>query len=157
DLVSGDQPMISEDGATVIVFNGEIYNHAEVRDELLARGRQFVSRSDTEVVLQAFREWDLACLSRLRGMFAFAIWNECDRRLVLVRDRLGIKPLYFYCKGSDVHFASEIKSILEHPGVSRRIDIDGLNCFLSLNYVPAPHTLIEGVRKLAPGHFLEWT
>ena len=157
DLAAGDQPMISEDGTAVIAFNGEIYNHAEIRDELIARGRRFVSRSDTEVVLQAFREWDVECFRRLRGMFACAIWTECDRRLVLVRDRLGIKPLYFYIKGSDIYFGSEVKSILAHPGVERQIDVDGLNCFLCLNYVPAPHTLIEGIQKLPPGHYIEWT
>src|SRR5262249_15992866 len=151
---AGDQPMISEDGVAVIAFNGEIYNHAEVREELIARGRTFVSRSDTEVVLQAFREWDVDCLSRCRGMFAFAIWTECDRRLVLARDRLGIKPLYFYRKGNDIYFASEIKAILAHPAVERQIDLDGLNCFLCLNYVPAPHTLIEGIQKLPPAHYL---
>src|SRR5262249_45214698 len=93
---------------------------------------------------------------RLRGMFALAIWTECDRRLVLARDRLGIKPLYFYRKGSDIYFGSEVKSILAHPAVERRIDLDGLNCFLCLNYVPAPHTLIAGLQKLAPAHYLEW-
>jgi asparagine synthase (glutamine-hydrolysing) len=156
DLQSGDQPMVSEDGTTVIAFNGEIYNHAEIREELMARGRRFVSRSDTEVVLQAFREWDVECFRRLRGMFACALWTECERRLVLARDRLGIKPLYFYVKSNDIYFGSEIKTILAHPGVERQIDLDGLNCFLSLNYVPAAHTLIQGIQKLPPGHYVEW-
>jgi len=156
DLISGDQPILSEDGDTVIVFNGEIYNYSEVREELRARGHRFVSHSDTEVVLRAFREWDLECFSRLRGMFAVALWSAFRKRLVLARDRVGIKPLYFYRAGIDLYFASEIKALLEHPEVHRRINLDGLNCFLCLNYVPAPHTLIEGIEKLPPGCVLEW-
>jgi asparagine synthase (glutamine-hydrolysing) len=156
DLLTGDQPMRSEDGDTVIVFNGEIYNHAELRRELQALGHRFTSRSDTEVVLRAFQEWDVQCLSRLRGMFGFAIWTESRRRLVLARDRMGIKPLYFYRAGSELYFGSELKAILEHPQVPRRINLDGLNCYLCLNYVPAPFTLVEGIEKLPPGHFLEW-
>lgn len=156
DLVSGDQPMLSEDGDTVIVFNGEIYNHSELREELQTRGHCFVSRSDTEVVLRAFREWDLECFSRLRGMFAVALWSGSRKRLVLARDRVGIKPLYICRAGTDLYFGSEIKSLLEHPHVRRQINLDGLNCFLCLNYVPAPHTLVKGVEKLLPGWVLEW-
>jgi len=156
DLVTGDQPMRSDDGDAVIVFNGEIYNHAEVRQELEGRGRRFKSRSDTEVVLQAFLEWDVECFSRLRGMFGLALWSNFRKRLVLARDRVGIKPLYYYRTGIDVYFGSEIKALLEHPGVGRCINLDGLNCYLCLNYVPAPYTLIEDIEKLPPGHFLEW-
>jgi asparagine synthase (glutamine-hydrolysing) len=136
DLAGGDQPMISEDGDIVLAFNGEIYNHAELRAELLARGCSFSSNSDTEVVLQAFREWDIDCFRRFRGMFAVAPWTESHKRLVLARDRLGIKPLFFHRTGTDILFGSEIKTIFEHPAVERRIDTDALNCFLSLNYVP---------------------
>ena len=156
DLVSGNQPMASEDGQTVIVFNGEIYNHGELREELQRRGHRFISRSDTEVVLRAFCEWDVECLPRLRGMFAVAFWSQTGRRLILARDRLGIKPLYFCRLGGYICFGSEIKVLLEHPAVDREIDFDGLNCFLCLNYVPAPHTLIAGIEKLPPGHLLEW-
>jgi asparagine synthase (glutamine-hydrolysing) len=156
DLAGGDQPMISEDGDIVLAFNGEIYNHAELRAELLARGWSFISNSDTEVVLQAFREWDIGCFRRFRGMFAVALWTDSQKRLVLARDRLGIKPLFFHRTGSDILFGSEIKAILEHPAVERRINIDALNCFLSLNYVPAPHAMIDGIEKLLPGHFIEW-
>ncbi|HSU87697.1 MAG TPA: asparagine synthetase B, partial [Terriglobia bacterium] len=120
DLIGGDQPIISADGDTVLVFNGEIYNHRELRDQLRAKGYRFSSSSDTEVVLHAFREWDTRCFSRLRGMFAIAIWTPSQKRLVLARDRVGIKPLYFYRAGTDLFFGSEIKAILEHPGVERQ-------------------------------------
>ncbi|HYR42892.1 MAG TPA: asparagine synthase (glutamine-hydrolyzing), partial [Terriglobia bacterium] len=156
DLTGGEQPFISGDGDTILVFNGEIYNHVELRDRLQAIGHRFVSTSDTEVVLQAFREWDTQCFSRLRGMFALAIWTRSQKRLVLARDRMGIKPLYFYRTASDLLFGSEIKAILEDPAVDRQIDIDGLNCFLRLNYVPAPYSMIQGIEKLPPGHLLEW-
>lgn len=156
DLVSGDQPMRSEDGDTVLVFNGEIYNHPELRVELQKLGHRFTTRSDTEVVLHAFLQWDTDCLSRLRGMFGLAIWTESRKRLVLARDRVGIKPLYFLRKGGDIYFSSELKGILLHPEVERFINLDGLNCYLRLNYVPAPHTLVQGIEKLAPGHFLTW-
>ena len=156
DLQGGDQPMAAEDGDTVVAFNGEIYNQAELRCELESRGHRFRSRCDTEVVLEAFREWDTDCFARLRGMFAVALWTESRKRLVLGRDRLGIKPLYFYRRGSDLYFGSELKAILEHPEVDRRLDLEGLNYYLSLNYVPCPCTLVEGIRKLPPGHWLEW-
>ena len=157
DLNGGDQPLISTDGDTVLIFNGEIYNHVELRDRLRALGHHFVSSSDTEVVMQAFRQWGTECFSKLRGMFALAVWTQSKKRLTLARDRLGIKPLYFYRAWNDIVFGSEIKAILTHPAVDRRLDMDGLNCFLRLNYVPAPHTMIDGVEKLPPGHFLEWT
>ena len=156
DLAGGDQPMVSEDGDTVVAFNGEIYNHAELRHELEGRGYRFRTRCDTEVVLQAFREWDTGCFSRLRGMFAVALWTESCQRLVLGRDRLGIKPLYFCRRGSDLYFGSELKAILGHPEIERCLDLEGLNYYLSLNYVPCPYTLVEGIRKLPPGHWLEW-
>ena len=156
DIEGGDQPIVSEDGDTVIVFNGEIYNHLELRRELEQRGYCFRSRSDTETVLNAFLEWDTDCFSRLRGMFAVALWNESDRRLVLARDRMGIKPLYIARRGDDVYFGSELKAILVHPEIERWLSPDGLDCYLSLNYVPAPWTLVEGIEKLLPGQWLEW-
>ena len=156
DLISGQQPMRSEDGNTVLVFNGEIYNHNELRAELQGRGHHFTSRCDTEVVLHAFLEWDTECFKRLRGMFGLAIWSESRKRLVLARDRVGIKPLYFYCKGGDIYFSSELKGILHHPEVDRVMNLDALNCYLRLNYVPAPFTLVQGIDKLLPGHFLTW-
>jgi asparagine synthase (glutamine-hydrolysing) len=156
DLDGGDQPFRTEDGKTTIVYNGEIYNFAEVRRELEARGHRFRSRCDTEVALRAFIEWDTACFERFRGMFALAIWSEADKRLVLGRDRMGIKPLYIRRTGRDLVFASELKAIFAHPRVTRTLDLAALQDFLSLNYVPGPRTLVEGIEKLRPGHFLEW-
>jgi asparagine synthase (glutamine-hydrolysing) len=156
DLAGGDQPLLSRDGKTALVFNGEIYNHEEIRAELEERGYQFHSRCDTETLLAAFLEWDTGCFARLRGMFAAAFWTESNQRLVLVRDRLGIKPLYYSRSGDDVYFGSELKAILAHPGVGRQLDLEALGYYLSLNYVPGPRTLIEGIRKVPPGHFIEW-
>jgi asparagine synthase (glutamine-hydrolysing) len=156
DLEHGHQPMRDEDGDAVLVFNGEIYNHAELRAELQWLGHRFESRCDTEVVLRAFQEWNTDSFAKLRGMFALAIWINSERRLVLARDRMGIKPLYFHHRGQNFYFGSELKTILEHPEVERRICHEGLHHFLSLNYVPCPYTLIEGIEKLPPGHWLEW-
>ena len=154
DLAQGSQPMYA--GGCVIVYNGEVYNHAELRAELEGLGHRFETHCDTEVVLRAFLQWDVGSFARLRGMFAIAIWNEARRRLVLARDRMGIKPLYIYHRGRDLYFGSELKCILEHPEIPRRIDLNGLGFYLSLNYVPAPYTLVEGLEKLAPGESMEW-
>jgi asparagine synthase (glutamine-hydrolysing) len=156
DLAAGDQPIYSEDRDTVIVFNGEIYNHLELRKELEASGHHFVTHCDTETVLHAFMEWDVECFARMRGMFGVALWQQSRQRLVLARDRLGIKPLYVARRGEDLLFASELKGILIHPEFERRLSLHGLDCYLSMNYVPAPWTLVEGIEKLAPGHWLEW-
>ena len=156
DLQHGDQPMIGDDGGTVLVFNGEIYNHAELRRELESAGHRFDSRCDTEVVLRAFLEWDVDAFPRLRGMFAAALWTESQRRLVLVRDRMGIKPLYLARRGKDLYFGSEMKAILLHPEIERTMNTAALDRYLSLNYVPGADTLVEGIEKLAPGHWLEW-
>lgn len=156
DLHGGDQPFFSDDFNTVIVFNGEIYNHAEIRADLEALGHNFTSRCDTEVVLRAFLQWDTACFPRLRGMFAIALWNERDQRLVLARDRVGVKPLYLYRSGTQLYFASELKSLFAHDEIPRELDLNALNYYLALNYVPAPFTLVKGIEKLAPGHWLEW-
>jgi asparagine synthase (glutamine-hydrolysing) len=156
DLDAGDQPLISEGGDTVIAFNGEIYNHREVRRELEQRGHRFRSQTDTETFLAAFIEWDTDCFERLRGMFAVALWTESDKRLVLARDRMGIKPLYIARQDNDLYFGSELKAIFVHPEIGRELSLDGLDCYLSLNYVPGPWTLVEGIEKLEPGHWLEW-
>jgi asparagine synthase (glutamine-hydrolysing) len=156
DLLSGRQPMYDGTGNTVIAFNGEIYNYVELREELERLGHRFVSHSDTEVVLHAFLEWDTDSFSRLRGMFAIALWSELENRLVLARDRLGIKPLYICHRRSDLYFASELKAILVHPEIDRRLSAEGLNLFLTMNYVPGRHTLVEGIEKLTPGSWLEW-
>src|SRR3954451_21992521 len=148
DLAGGDQPILSDNRDTAIVFNGEIYNHQEIRAELECLGHRFHSNCDTETVLRAFLEWDTACFTRMRGMFAVALWTESQKRLVLVRDRMGIKPLYYYRKGDDIYFGSELKAILEHPGVPRHLDPDALDTYLSLNYVAGANTLIRGIRKV---------
>jgi asparagine synthase (glutamine-hydrolysing) len=156
DLHGGDQPITDARARTTIVFNGEIYNHLQLRAELEKLGHRFESHCDTETVLRAFLQWDTGCFSRLRGMFAIALWTESGRRLVLARDRMGIKPLYFARRGEDLFFGSELKAILVHPEIERRLSLDGLDCFLSLNYIPSPWTLVEGIEKLAPGRWLEW-
>jgi asparagine synthase (glutamine-hydrolysing) len=156
DLAGGDQPMLSPDRDTVVAFNGEIYNHLQLRAQLEALGSSFRTRCDTEVVLNAFLQWGPSCFARLRGMFAIAIWVESERRLLLARDPIGIKPLYYCSHEGDVSFGSELKCIFADPGVPRRIDLAGLNCFLSLNYVPGPLTLVEGISKLMPGGLLDW-
>ncbi len=156
DLDGGEQPIRTSDGAFTIVYNGEIYNFAEIRAELEALGHRFRSSCDTEVALRAFVQWDTECFRRFRGMFALAIWDSRNQRLVLCRDRLGIKPLYLRHDGSDIVFGSELKAILAHPRTTRGLDTVALEDYLSLNYVPAPRTLIAGIEKLPAGHFLEW-
>jgi asparagine synthase (glutamine-hydrolysing) len=156
DLSGGDQPVVSADGGTAVVFNGEIYNHLELRRELEAAGHRFESHCDTETVLHAFLEWDVAAFEKMRGMFGVALWIESAKRLVLARDRMGIKPLYYYRSGEDIYFGSELKAILEHGDVPRHLDLEALDTYLSVNYVPGPQTLIQGIRKLPPGHLLEW-
>jgi len=156
DLQAGDQPIHDDTGNYTIAFNGEIYNHLELREELEKRGHRFHSHSDTETVLHAFMEWDTECFARMRGMFAVALWAEGERRLVLGRDRLGIKPLYFARRGEDLYFASELKAIFIHPEIERRLSREGLDCYLSLNYVPSPWTLADGIEKLPSGHWMEW-
>jgi len=156
DIASGDQPIISDDGDTVIAFNGEIYNHLELRAELEKLGHKFGTHCDTETVLHAFREWDTDCFRRLRGMFGIALWTTSTRRLVLARDRMGIKPLYIARHGQDIFFGSELKAILVHPEIDRQLSLNGLDCYLALNYVPCPWTLVEGIEKLPPGTWFEW-
>jgi asparagine synthase (glutamine-hydrolysing) len=156
DLGGGDQPFFSEDRDHVLVFNGEIYNHVELRRELEGKGHRFSSRCDTEVVLRAFLEWDTGAFARLRGMFALALWSETSQRLVLARDRVGIKPLYLARLGDELYFASEVKSLFSHKEIPRDLDHVALNHYLALNYVPGPFTLVKGIEKLAPGSWLEW-
>ena len=156
DLEGGDQPMSANHGDTVLVLNGELYNHADLRQELTQAGHQFRSNCDTETVLHAFLEWDIDAFRKFRGMFAAAFWTQSQKRLVLVRDHIGIKPLYFSRHRENVYFGSELKAILPHPEISRTIDLAGLSDYLSLNYVPGPRTLVEGIEKVPPGTWLEW-
>lgn len=151
---TGEQPMSNGDGTLWITYNGEIYNFAKIRHDLQQMGHVFRSRTDTEVILKAYEQWGIDCLSRLNGMFAFALWDTSLRRLWLVRDRLGIKPL-FYCRLPDRFlFASEIKAILCDPAVERRVNLTALHHYLSLNYMPAPYSLFTGIHQLLPGHFI---
>jgi len=156
DLAAGDQPLKSPDGDVVLVFNGEIFNHQELRSELQQRGFRFQTRCDTEVVLNAFLQWGDSCFERFRGMFAVAVWIQSQRRLILARDRMGIKPLYYRLHDGEIFFGSELKCIFAHPGVPRQVCLDAMDAYLSVNYVPAPHTLVEGIVKLMPGQMLEW-
>ncbi|HSL21363.1 MAG TPA: asparagine synthase (glutamine-hydrolyzing) [Vicinamibacterales bacterium] len=155
DLATGDQPIANEDGTVWTVFNGEIYNFAEVRTELEAAGHRFRTRSDTEVIVHGYEEWGDRCVERFRGMFALAVWDATARRLLLARDRLGVKPLYYAeLPGRGIVFGSEIKSILLDPAVPRDWRPDALDSYLTLLYVPAPATIYKAVRKLPPGHVL---
>jgi asparagine synthase (glutamine-hydrolysing) len=156
DLDSGNQPILTEDGDTGIVFNGEIYNHLELRAELEKLGHRFTSHSDTETVLRAFLQWDKDCFSRIRGMFAVALWTKSKKRIVLARDRMGIKPLYIARIAEDLFFGSELKALFVHPEIDRRLSLQGLDCYLALNYIPCPWTLVDGIEKLPPGDWLEW-
>ena len=155
DLEGGGQPMSTRDGAVWIVFNGEIYNFVELREELSGRGHAFATRSDTEVILNLYREEALEFPAALRGMFAFALWDARRRRLVLARDRVGIKPLYYHLGPRSLVFGSEIKSLLVHPDVEREIDPAALKDFLTYQYVPAPRSVFRAIRKLPPATFLE--
>jgi len=150
----GHNPMSRDDGRIWITFNGEIYNFRELRRELEAAGHRFRSHSDTEVLLAAYAEWGLDCVDRLAGMFAFAIWDEPRRRLWLVRDRLGKKPLYYSESHGTLRFASELKAIVADEAVPREIDADAMRLYLRYGYVPSPYTIYTSVRKLPPAHFL---
>jgi asparagine synthase (glutamine-hydrolysing) len=154
DLSTGHQPMSNEDGSVQIVFNGEIYNFQGLRDELISHGHTFRTKSDTETIVHAYEEWGPDCVSRFRGMFAFAIWDANRDRLFIARDRYGKKPLFLYQKNGVLLFASEIKAILAFPGVEREVDHAALWDYFSYRYVPAPATLLRGIRKLMPGSYL---
>jgi len=153
DPATGHQPMLDAQTGNVIVYNGEVYNYVEIRSELEGLGHRFTTHSDTEVILRAYVEWGTDCLQRFNGMWAFALWDAGQRRLFLARDRLGIKPLHYCEDGDRLLFASEMKSLFA-AGVARRPDLSLLDVYLSLGYVPAPHSFFAGVRKLPPGHYL---
>ena len=151
---AGRQPMANEDGTVRMVFNGEIYNFQTLRDELKKKGHHFRSDTDGEVIVHLYEEEGVNFVRRLSGMFAFALWDEKQESLILGRDPVGIKPLVYCWNGSSFIFASELKAILQDPEVSREMDWNALNLYLSLNYIPTPHTIFKGVRKLRPGHIL---
>jgi asparagine synthase (glutamine-hydrolysing) len=155
DLSSaGRQPMANEDGSVWVVFNGEVYNFLEVRTELEALGHVFRSRTDTEVIIHGYEQWGVDCVKRFNGMFAFAVLDQRRGRVVIVRDRLGIKPLYYTQTKGKFLFASEAKALLESPDVPRRMDLKSLDQFLTLGYVPGQRTMFENILRLEPGHFL---
>jgi asparagine synthase (glutamine-hydrolysing) len=155
DLAGGHQPMSNEDGTVHIVYNGETYNYRGMRAELESLGHQFRTNSDTEVILHAYEQWGPeGCLERLRGMFAFAIWDSRAQSLLLGRDRMGIKPLYFAEYNGRLYFASEIRSLLLHSNMPREVALTALDAFLSVGFVTAPHTIFKGIKKLPPAHYL---
>lgn len=156
DLAGGHQPMANEDETIWIVFNGEIYNHLELRRELTSRGHRFRTRSDTEAIVHAYEEWGERCPEKLNGMFAFAIWDRRRRQLLLARDRIGIKPLYYHHSTDKLVFASELKSLVAAGEVPRQVDVAALDTFLTFEYIPAPQSIFAGVRKLPAGHTLLW-
>ncbi|MBI2173785.1 MAG: asparagine synthetase B, partial [Candidatus Omnitrophica bacterium] len=150
----GHMPMVSADGMAWIVFNGEIYNFQELRAELITKGYCFRSRTDTEVVVHLYQAYGVACLGRLRGMFAFAIWDARARRLFLARDRVGKKPLFYYNDARAFRFASEPKAILADPEVPAEPDPLAIHHYLTYQYVPSPLSAFRGMRKLPPAHYL---
>lgn len=156
DLEGGRQPIFNETGTMAIVFNGEIYNYLSLKEALEGAGHRFATRSDTETILHAYEEYGPACVERLRGMFAFAIWDGEKRSLFVARDRLGIKPLFYAAYGDRFVVASEMKAILADPAFPRRIDETALAAYFTLSYIPAPLTIFTGIRKLEPGHTLIW-
>jgi asparagine synthase (glutamine-hydrolysing) len=156
DLAGGRQPMAGCDERFRLVFNGEIYNFRELRRELEGLGHRFATRSDAEVIVHGAEQWGEGVVTRLDGMFAFAVWDERDRSLLLARDRLGKKPLWYRQDSARLLFASEGKAILQHPDVPRRVDTAALELFLAYNHVPAPRTIYEGISKLPPAHLLNF-
>ena len=156
DLVTGQQPISNEDGTIWLVFNGEIYNYRQIRTDLLQKGHAFTTESDSETIIHAYESYGDRCLDYLNGMFAFAIWDAPRRRLLLARDRLGIKPLYYWATADHLIFGSELKALLAHPAVPRQIAPIALDHLLTLEYIPSPRTILQGVSKLPPGYCLVW-
>lgn len=155
DVEGSKQPLCNEDGSIWITFNGEIYNYQELRQQLIERGHRFKTHGDTETLVHLYEEYGTAMLSRLYGMFAFAIWDNKDRSLFLVRDRMGIKPVFYYARDGVFVFASEQKAIFKHPQVVPSPSQEGIWHYLTFRSVPAPGTLYQGVHKLLPGHFMK--
>jgi asparagine synthase (glutamine-hydrolysing) len=156
DLEGGDQPIANEDGTIHVVQNGEIYNYRELREELERNGHRLATRSDTEVLVHLYEDHGPGFVEKLRGMFAIALWDGRARRLVLARDRFGIKPLYYRLTAESLSFASELKALLKQPGFSREIDLSALETYLAFSFIPAPLTIFRGVNKLPPGSVLTW-
>ncbi len=157
DISHGKQPIYSRDKTKWIVFNGEIYNFRELRDDLEKGGYNFYTNSDTEIIISLYDKYGADCVKYLRGMFAFAIWDETDKSLFIARDRVGKKPLlYSHLANGDLIFGSEFRSLLAHPDVSREVDFEAINHYLSFLCIPAPFTAFKNIRKLEPGHWMRW-
>lgn len=152
DLDTGRQPMGNEDGSIQVVFNGEIYNFLDLRKQLESKGHKFITQSDTETIVYAYQEWGENFVTKLRGMFAIALWDNRLKKLILVRDRVGKKPLYYYYSKDKIIFASELKAILADSSIPRNIDIHALDAYLSFGYVPSPLSIFKNIKKLSPAH-----
>lgn len=154
DVAGGRQPIGNEDGSAWIIFNGEVYNHAEVRRDLEARGHRYKTRTDTETILHAYEEYGVECVKQLRGMFAFAIWDEREQALFIARDRFGIKPLYYWKGARSLSFASEMKAILIDPDVEVSLDPVALYDYFTFKYIPGPNTPFREIKRLQPAHWM---
>src|SRR6185436_9659830 len=157
DVAGGHQPMSNEDGSVWITFNGEIYNHADLRPGLEARGHRYATRSDTETIVHLYEEYGDRCVEHLRGMFAFAIWDRRQQRVLIARDRLGIKPLYYAVTDRELLFGSEIKTLLAAGPIKAEFNQAALPEFLATRFISGEETFFRGVRKLLPGHVLSWS
>ena len=156
DVAGSQQPVYNEDRTVAAVFNGELYNFPELREDLHRRGHQFVTNGDSECLVHLYEDYGDDLVHHLRGMFAFAIWDATARRLLLARDRVGKKPLYWREDGASLAFGSELKALVADPAVTRRIDPVALHHYLTYQYVPAPWSIYQGIQKLPPGHLLSW-
>ncbi|MCP4672186.1 MAG: asparagine synthase (glutamine-hydrolyzing) [Desulfobacula sp.] len=154
DLNTGQQPIYNEDKSVVVVFNGEIYNFEEIRKILISKGHKFSTKTDTEIIVHGYEEWGFECLEKFQGMFSFALWDEKKNLLFLARDRLGIKPLYYYFDENRFYFASEIKAIIEDRTINRKMNNQALSDYFSIGYVPTPKSIFQNISKLPAGHFL---
>ena len=155
DLKTGQQPMTNEEGTIWLVYNGEIYNHGDLRPGLEAQGHRYRSHSDTETIVHLYEQYGKDCVRHLRGMFAFALWDSRRRVLFAARDRLGIKPFYYRLSRESFVFGSEIKAILAYPGVRPQLNRRAIPEYLAFGFIAGPETLFDGIRKLPPGHTLE--
>lgn len=153
---NGHQPFVSDCGQYILIFNGEVYNFKAIRTELKSLGQIFISGSDTEVILYAYKHWGIKCIDKFIGMFAFALLDKAENNITIVRDRAGVKPLYFYSKKGDFAFASELKSFHHLPSFSKQLNKSVLPCYFQFGYIPAPHTIFENTFKLEAGHYLQY-
>ncbi len=154
DLETGDQPIYNEDGSIAVILNGEIYNFAELREELREAGHKLTTHGDTEVIAHLYEEYGTDCVSRLNGMFCFALWDQRHHRLFLARDRVGKKPLFYSYRGASLSFASELQALMQDPEINRDVDPEAIDAYLTYGYIPAPMSIFRGVHKLPPGHTL---